>query len=210
MLSDLRRVADGAPDLEPEDLRRAAGALLAQQFLFVESAAQRADYRLVVDHFDYFRNLFDALGWTLHRDDDFGFVGVVPGQAEAHARLRLEETLLLLTARLVYEEGMDRFQAERGSVWVDAEDLLGRYEALLRRERPKRTEFLEMLARLARHGLLERHAQEGQELPRLRILPTVRVVTGEDVLRRIEGYVAELESDAEEEAGDAPDREGAG
>jgi hypothetical protein len=210
MLSDLRRVADAAADAEPDDFRRVASLLLTHQFLFVENAGQRGDYRLVVDHFDYFRNLFDALGWTLHRDDDFGFVGVVPGQAEAHVRLRLEETLLLLTLRLLYEEGMDRFRAEHGSVWIDAEDLLGRYEALVRRERPRRTDFLEMIARLARHGVLERRAQEGQDLPRLRILPTVRLVTGEDVLRRLEGYVGDLDAASDEEAADPPDREDAG
>ncbi len=193
MLTDLRRVADREGEAEPEDFRHAAGALLAHQFLFVETASQRADYRLVVDHFDYFRNLFDALGWTLHRDDDFGFVGVVPSQTEAHVRLRLEETLLLLTARLMYEEGMDRFQAQQGSVWVDAEDLLGRYETVVRRERPKRTDLLEMLARLSRHGVIERHSREHQDLPRLRILPSIRVVTGEEVLRRLEGYVSDVE-----------------
>ena len=208
MLTDLRRVADRESDAEPDDFRRAAGALLAHQFLFVETASKRADYRLVVDHFDYFRNLFDALGWTLHRDDDFGFVGIVPSQAEAHVRLRLEETLILLTARLMYEEGMDRFQAEQGSVWVDAEDLLGRYETLVRRERPKRTDFLEILAHLARHGVIERRSQEGEDLPRIRILPSVRVVTGEEVLRRLEGYVSDVETGEEDLAEMSDEREG--
>ncbi len=210
MLSDLRRVADREADAEVDDFRRAAGALLAQQFLFVETASQRADYRLVVDHFDYFRNLFDALGWTLHRDDDFGYVGVVPSQAEAHVRLRLEETLVLLTARLLYEEGMDRFQAQQGSVWVDAEELLGRYETVVRRERPKRTDFLEILARFARHGVIERRSQEGQDLPRLRILPTIRVITGEEVLKRLEGYVSDVDTGEEdlEEASDGEDGSG--
>lgn len=206
MLSDLRRVADRDANAEVDDFRRAAGALMAHQFLFVETASQRADYRLVVDHFDYFHNLFDALGWTLHRDDDFGYVGVVPSQAEAHVRLRLEETLVLLTARLLYEEGMDRFQAQQGSVWVDAEELLGRYETVVRRERPKRTEFLEILARLARHGLIERRSQEGQDLPRLRILPTIRVITGEEVLKRLEGYVSDVDT-GEEDLEEATDDE---
>lgn len=207
ILNDLRRVADRDANAEIEDFRRVAGALLAHQFLFVETTSQRADYRLVVDHFDYFRNLFDALGWSLHRDDDFGYVGVVPSQAEAHVRLRLEETLVLLTARLLYEEGMDRFQAQQGSVWVDAEELLGRYETVVRRERPKRTEFLEMLARLSRHGVIERRSQEGQDLPRLRILPTIRVVTGEEVLERLEGYVSDVDSGEEDLAEAAPDGE---
>ncbi len=210
ILSDLRRVADRDANAEADDFRRAAGSLLAHQFLFVDTASQRADYRLVVDHFDYFHNLFDALGWTLHRDDDFGFVGVVPTQAEAHVRLRLEETLVLLTARLLYEEGMDRFQAQQGSVWVDAEELLGRYETVVRRERPKRTDFLEILARLARHGVIERRSQEGQDLPRLRILPTIRVITGEEVLKRLEGYVSDVDTGEEdlEEASDGEDGSG--
>ncbi len=209
MLTDLRRVADRTDQAEPDEFRGAAGALLAHQFLFVEHSPQRAAYRLVVENFDYFTNLFDALGWTLHRDDDFGYVGVVPTQSEPHVRLRLQETLFLLTLRLVYEEGMDRFQAQHGSVWVDGEDLLGRYETLVRRERPRRTDFHDILARFARHGLIERRQEEGQDLPRVRILPSIRVVTGEEVLRRLEGYVTDVDTE-EEELEDQHDNGGQG
>ena len=206
MLTDLRRVADRAEQTEPDDFRGAAGALMAHQFLFVENASQRTAYRLVLEYFDYFTNLFDALGWTLHRDDDFGFVGIVPSQTEAHVRLRLEETLLLLTLRLVYEEGMDRLQAQHGSVWVDGEDLLARYEILVRREPPKRTDFHEILMRYSRHGLIERRQADGEDLPRVRVLPSIRVVTGEQVLKRLEGYISDAENVGEELSGDDMDQ----
>ncbi len=104
---------------------------------------------------------------------------------------------------------MDRFQAQHGSVWVDGEDLLGRYETLVRRERPRRTDFHDILARFARHGLIERRQEEGQDLPRVRILPSIRVVTGEEVLKRLEGYVTDVDTE-EEELEDQHDNGGQG
>ena len=62
MLRDLRQVCEHAVGAEPHDFRAAAGALLKRQFLLLERPVDRDAYRLIVNHFDYFGNLFDALG----------------------------------------------------------------------------------------------------------------------------------------------------
>lgn len=187
MLKDLQRVLDRNPEADAADLRQAAAELLARQFLLFEDVRARRWYQTVLRHYDYYDNLLDAFGWTLHRDEELGFVGVVPGSEGAALALRLDETGMVLVARLLFEEGMEAFRADRGGVWVDAEELLARYEALIRRERPKKTRFQEILRVLHRHGLLREGAEDpATGLPRLRLLPTLRVVAGEAVLRRLE------------------------
>lgn len=214
MLRDLRQVCERPGQAEPADFRAAAAALLRRQFLLLERIGDRDAYRLVVNHFDYFSNLFDALGWTLHRDDTFGLVGLLPGEAEGYRHLRLVDSLMLLCLRLLYEEGMERFDAREGCVFAQAEALLGRYETLLKRKRPLLSDFREILRRLRRYSLIEMQDETEDGLPIIRILPTIRLVTGDQVQGRIAAYVGALapryETDEEDEnaaAGpDEPDR----
>ena len=214
MLRDLRQVCERPGSAEPDDFRSAARAVLKRQFLLLERPGDRDPYRLIVNHFDYFANLFDALGWTLHRDDTFGLVGLLPGDAEGFRHLRLADSLLLLCLRLIYEDGMERFEAREGSVYTPSEALLGRYETLLGRRLPPVSDYRESLRRLRRYSLIEIGDEAADGLPVLRILPTVRLVTGDQVQARIAAFLDvpdeipdALDADAEEVAQAGPDQD---
>ena len=214
MLRDLRQVCERPGSAEPDDFRSAARAVLKRQFLLLERPGDRDPYRLIVNHFDYFANLFDALGWTLHRDDTFGLVGLLPGDAEGFRHLRLADSLLLLCLRLIYEEGMERFEAREGSVYTPSEALLGRYETLLGRRLPPVSDYREILRRLRRYSLIEIGDETADGLPVLRILPTVRLVTGDQVQARIAAFLDvpdetpdALDADADEVAEAGPDQD---
>ena len=192
MLRDLQRVSDRDEALEPQQFRAAAARLLKDQFLFRERVGDRAALRLVSDHYGYFDDLFDALGWQLQRDDDFGVIGILPVEGQNHVRFRLVDTLMVLCLRLLYEEGMDRFEVRDGSVFIPASALIECFEARFSgRKLPPKTEFRELLARLRRHGLIEAGEAGDEGLPELRILPTIRWVTGTAVLDRIEAFAGD-------------------
>ena len=216
MLRDLRQVCERPGDADADDVRAAARALLERQFLLLERPRDRDPYRLVANHFDYYANLLDALGWTLHRDDTFGLIGLLPTETEGFARLRLVDSLMLLCLRLLYEEGMERFEAQEGSVYTQSETLLGRYETLLGRKRPLLSEYREILVRLRRYSLIEPGTEAEDGLPALRILPTIRLVTGERVQERLAAFLDEAgdseaatDGDNEAAADDDPDGSGA-
>jgi len=203
MLRDLRQICERPGAFEPDDFRTAARAILERQFLLLERARDRDPYRLIANHFDYYVNLFDALGWTLHRDDTFGLIGLLPSETESFARLRLVDSLLLLCLRLLYEEGLERFEARDGSIYAQSETLLGRYETLLGRRRPLISEYREILSRFRRHTLIETGEDAEDGLPVLRILPTVRLVTGNRVQERLAAFLESAEESADEEEADA-------
>ena len=202
MLRDLRQVCERDESGEPDDFRAAARALLTHQFVLLERPRDRAVYRLVANQFDYFTDLLDALGWTLHRDDQLGIIGVLPLETEAYARLRLTDTLVLLCLRLLYEEGVERFEVRDGAVYTATETLLGRYETLLKRPRPRRPELMDILARLRRHALIEIGDDDETGLPMLRILPTIRLVTGGRVQERIRAFIEAAAPGDDAEDGD--------
>jgi hypothetical protein len=205
VLRDLRQVCEHAGGAEPDDFRAAAAAVLKRQFLLLERPGDRDPYRLIVNHFDYFGNLFDALGWTLHRDDRVGLVGLLPGDAEGFRHLPLADSLLLLCLRLIFEEGMERFEAREGSVYTQSQTLLGRYETLLGRKLPTRSDYREILRRLHRYSLIEIGQETEDGLPALRILPTVRLVAGDQVQARIDAFLEAAGGSADDLQGAAPE-----
>lgn len=197
MLRDLRHVVERAGGSEPDDFRGAASALLQRQFLTLDRTRDRDAYRIITNHYDYFTNLFDAMGWGLYRDDNFSLVGLLPSDAEAFARLKMLDSLMLLCLRLLYEEGMESFEVTDGCVFTQSETLLSRYETLLGRKRPQITEFREVLRTLKRYSMIELGNDAEDGLPMIRILPTVRLVTGTKVQERIQAFIT-LKSDDEE------------
>ena len=151
-----------------------------------------------MNHFDYYTNLFDALGWTLHRDDNFSLVGILPSDAEIFSRLKMVESLMLLCLRLLYEEGMEKFEVVDGCVFTQSEILLSRYETLLSRKRPQITEFREVLRSLKKYSMIELGNEGDDGLPMIRIMPTIRLVTGSKVQERIQTFVLEKDEDVED------------
>ncbi len=207
MLRDLQRIADRQADRDVELYKAAAARLLRDQFLFRERVADREPLRLIGDEFDYFENLFAALGWDLKRDEDFGIVGILPAEGQGQARLKLIDTLMVLCLRLLYEEGMDRFEVRDGSVYAEANSLMEHYETLFNRSLPPKGEFKSVLARLRRRGLIETGETDDQGLPRLRILPTIRWITGPAVMQRIEAFAGQEGHEDDEEHHPSPDSE---
>jgi hypothetical protein len=138
MLRDLQRVAERDTDHGAEPFKAAAARLLRDQFLLRERVGDREALRLVSNHYDYFESLFDALGWSLRRDDDFGVIGILPDEGQTRARLRLIDTLIVLCLRLLYEEGFDRFEVRDGCVFTESQTLIERYESLFTGRRLRR------------------------------------------------------------------------
>lgn len=197
MLRDLRHVVERSGGTEADDFRGAASALLQRQFLTLERTRDRDAYRTIVNHFDYFTNLFDAVGWTLHRDENFSLIGLLPSDAETFSRLKMVESLMLLCLRLLYEEGMEKFEVTDGCVFTQSEVLLSRYETLLGRKRPLITEFRDVLRTLKRYSMIELGDDAEDGLPMIRILPTIRLVTGSKIQERIQSFILSKDEDVE-------------
>lgn len=196
MLNELRRLLEKHESLTESDMRGAANALLIRQFLYLDNDKQLSDYRLVTRHVDYYRDLFDALGWQLIVDNDFGYVGILPSDEESYLPLNLEETLFMFTAAQMFEEGIEARQTQNGRVHISSEDLLARFESLTHRDRPKLTDFREILKLLQRHGLIGREEEDlVTRLPRLALLPALRQVAGGQILDRLEAYLTKAQQD---------------
>lgn len=186
MLTDLKKLLDAEPNLELSDMRQTASILLERQFLYADQSLDKKHYHRVISHIPYFTNLFEALNRRLVFDQDYGLVGTLPQDGAKVVQLSQEEALLLLCLRLLYEEGVEKFEARQGSVFTDSETLLNRYQSLARRERPGLVRLREILRNFARFGLIEVQ-DELDRVIGLQIRPALRLVT-------TEGYISQLEA----------------
>lgn len=195
MLKELQRILEKNPDSDEAVLKRASSLMLQSQFLYFENTRQRLYYKLIVRYFDYFESVFDAIGWSLYHDADFAFVGIVPQDQEQYMDLRLEETLYLFTLRIMYEEGMEQFHGDKGSVIIEGEQFLQKFEALTQRERPKTKQaFLLLMRVFTKHGLVQLTEDESY-LPQIKILPAIRVIAGKETLARLNAFNQQVDED---------------
>ncbi|MCM0080181.1 DUF4194 domain-containing protein [Geomonas sp. Red32] len=210
MLNELKRLLDAEADLQAADMRQTASVLLERQFLYADQSRDKKHYHRVIGHIPYFTNLFDALNRRLVYDQDYGLVGILPQDGARVVQLAQEESLLLLCLRLLYEEGVEKFEARQGSVFTETEALLNRYQTLVRRERPGLVRLREILRTFCRFGIIEVEDEQDRVIS-LQIRPAVRLVTTEGYIGQLESMISggEAEADGEEseETGESADEE---
>jgi len=180
-----------------ETLRRALNVLLDRQFIYngdrgmapLYESLLRSDARQIVE------GVLDAFGYALVVETTDQWIGVVPteGGELRGARLRTDETIIVLLLGLIWQEGMNTGLSEdRATVPTTSEDLFARHAAILGRERIARTRFHEIIQDLRRRALVE----IGEEDPEtrdviLRIRSTIRLVSGEAQVQMIERFAQE-------------------
>jgi len=188
MLGDLRKVLERNEKKTEEDFVRAANQILTHQFVYADKASQRDLYFLVSNNIDYFRNLFAAIGWTLVYQPDEAYLGIIPQAEERVLRLKLDESLLLLCVRQIYEQKLENFEIESGLAYTSSDELLNLYASLTGKEIPNETRLKEILALMSRHGLIDRgrpDETDPKNVP-LSIYPTIRQVVVDDYIGQLE------------------------
>jgi len=162
MLNDMKKVLDRNPSTNELELKRVANRLMAKQFIYRFDSSDRDTYYLLKEYLPYFTSLFDALGHKMVIDDDYGYAGLIP--EFNYRKMKLEETLFLLVARLVYEEDMKNMKSNSDIAYISYEAFLLRYETLTNRERPERNSgFKACMAVLSRFGVIKLRDLRGQD-----------------------------------------------
>ncbi|MEI6206069.1 MAG: DUF4194 domain-containing protein [Desulfuromonadales bacterium] len=187
MLSELKKIID-TESVELADMKQTASVLLERQFLYADQSRDKKHYQRVINHITYFSKLFAALNRRIVYDHEFGYAGSMPEDGTKVVQLPNEDAILLLCLRLIYEEGIEKFDVKQGSVFTDSETLLNRYVALARRERPILGKLRETLKSFGRFGLIEVEAENDRTIP-IQIRPTVRLVTTEAYIAQLEDFL---------------------
>jgi hypothetical protein len=175
-LKEVIAILDGSKTTE-EELQTALQALLFHQCLYEDWPYPPA-YRLVGRHFGGIQSIVRALGYRLVRHADAGMIvletdGVIYG---VHmARLKKDETIILLILRLIYAEGISSLD-ERGRVDCSTDDVYDRLRSAGEAP-PQMPRLVEILKMFQRKGIVRLGEHDPEEkILQFQIMPGVTVL----------------------------------
>ncbi|MBN9305885.1 MAG: hypothetical protein BGO82_01375 [Devosia sp. 67-54] len=196
MLSEFVQVEADYGEQKGADLRRACRYLLRNQFVFngrglasIYDTLTDARFRRVIGEF------FDSIGYSIRQDDREQWVGIMPMEDDATGgRLRIDATICLLVVAAHWQAEIDRGEAEeRAVVRTTFNILYERYKDAIQKVSSaavNKTRFLDVLRELGDRHLVS-VGDEDRDLQdrEVDIRPMIKLVSGDDALKRIETYV---------------------
>jgi len=136
----------GLTEKAGRDVPRVMNRLLGQTFLYQDTDADKDDYYFVHRHQPVFEALLRLIGFSLLHDDYHRIFQVVSNFSYCRARYRLDESLMIVVLRKLYEERIEHLSLASdpvvtiGEVREEYRTITGKdrdlgivqYEALLR------------------------------------------------------------------------------
>lgn len=165
-------------EIDEDTLTSTAAYLLRKQFVFRGQAGDQAHYQIIDKHFLHFENAFAFFGARLVRDMDAAYIGFIP--TKMLSTLKLIETALLLTLRLIYDEeklsGMTG--SSDGAVLVPGDRVIAEYRRNTGRDDLGKTmSFHEALRPLRQKSIIRLGGKNyDTDVEDLYILPSIEAV----------------------------------
>jgi hypothetical protein len=202
VLSDLEEALEASANRgrKLEDFQAAAEVLLTRQFAYRTDRGSSRLVATVMANRAYFGDLMLAVGRRLIIDERAGMVGAVPVDGRGR-RLPLEDSLLLLTMRVAYQDGIPGRINDEGEVEVTTDELIAKLEELSGRRKDSlprlrgTTGLSEVIGSLGQGVVREGEAVEGEDRNRvLHLRAGLLHAVGADALTRLEAFTSEIVS----------------
>jgi hypothetical protein len=184
----------------PEDVRSAVIALRSGQFVF--ESRSPGHFALLKSMRSSLEPHFELSGCRMIVDDAEGFVALAPLDEVPRLALTVEETLVLLTLRWLYETKAELREVETdGTVRVEEAELQQWYEKLSQRAWPKRAVVKAAIDLFERRGMLT-VALDDDESMVMSVSGVVRIVTGDGYVGRLRAFLEAARAKASDRAVD--------
>ncbi|MBU0492074.1 MAG: DUF4194 domain-containing protein [Chloroflexi bacterium] len=191
------------PEKVQREIPRVMNRLLGETFLYQDDESSKEDYYLVHRHRAVFAALFATAGFTLLHDDYHRIFQVVSDFGACRRRYRLDESLMIVVLRKLYEE-----QAEQLSLATDPVVTIGEvreeYRTITGKERDLGIgQYDAILRRLRRLGLID--LLDGRSLDvrdseaRLRLRGSVKMILPVQTAEEMEAWLRKYRVAEEEQ-----------
>ncbi len=200
---------DSLPEKSRRDVPRVVNRLLGQTFLYQDAEGDKDDYYFVHRHRPLFENVLHLAGFNLLHDDYHRIFQAVSEYSYSRAHYRLDETLMIVVLRKLYEERIEHLSLAHDPVATVGE-VREEYRALTGKERDLGIiQYETILRRLRAMGLID--TLDGKTIDvrnadaRLRLRGSVRMILPVKTTEEMEAWVRKyrkVEEGGEEEEGD--------
>lgn len=168
------------PEKSRRDVPRVVNRLLGQTFLYQDVDTDKDDYYFVYRHRPVFENLLSLAGFNLLHDDYHRIFQVVSEYSYSRARYKLDESLMILVLRKLYEEKIEHLSLASDPV-VTIGEVREEYRTITGKERDLGIiQYEALLRRLRSIGLIDtidgRNIDVRDSDSRLRLRGSVRLI----------------------------------
>ncbi len=145
----------GLPDRTRKDVPRIVNRLLGQTFLYQDVETDKEDYYTVSRHRPVFEAALALAGFTLLHEDYHRVFQAVSDYGYCRARFKLDETLMIVVLRKLYEEQAERLRLANDPV-VTVGEVREEYRTITGKERDLGViQYEQILRRLRKLGLVD-------------------------------------------------------
>lgn len=191
------------PEKSARDLPRVVNRLLGQVFLYRDKEEDKDDYYFVHRHRSACENVLALAGFSLLHDEYHNIFQAVSEFSYCRARYKLDETLMILVLRKLYEERSERLSLAQDPV-VTIGEVREEYRTITGKTRDLGIiQYENLLRRLRSMGLLE--TLDGRTIDvrdaeaRLRLRGSVRLVLPVQSVDELDAWVRKYRSAGEDE-----------
>ncbi len=208
MTFDSSLLLNDIPEKSRREVPRIVNRLLGQTFLYQDVDSDKDDYYFVHRHRAVFEGLLELTGFNLLHDDYHRIFQVVSEYGYSRARFKLDESLMIVVLRKLYEEKIEHLSLANDPV-VTIGEVREEYRTITGRERDLGVVQYETLLRHLRSlGLVEtidgRNIDVRDGEARLRLRGSVKLILPIQSAEEMEAWLRKYRAggngeDAEEE-----------
>jgi len=199
---DLNHISS-LPEKSQRDLPRVINRLLGQVFLYQDKDDDKDDYYFIHRHRAACETALELAGFSLLHDDYHRIFQAVSEFSYCRARYKLDETLMLLVLRKLYEERTERLSLAQDPV-VTIGEIREEYRTITGRERDLgMVQYETLLRRLRTLGLIDtldgRTIEVRDAEARLRLRGSVRMILPIQTVDELDAWLRKYRSAEPEE-----------
>ena len=191
------------PEKSARDLPRVVNRLLGQVFLYRDKEEDKDDYYFVHRHRSACEAALTLAGFNLLHDEYHNIFQTISDFSYCRARYKLDETLMILVLRKLYEEHSERLNLAQDPV-VTIGEVREEYRTITGKERDLGIiQYENLLRRLRSMGLLD--TLDGRTIDvrdadaRLRLRGSVRMILPIQTVDELDAWVRKYRAAGEEE-----------
>ncbi len=181
------------PERTRRDVPRIVNRLLGQTFLYQDVETDKEDYYIVNRHRPVFETLLALAGFTLLHDDYHRVYQVVSAYSYCRTRFKLDETLMIVVLRKLYEEQAEQLRLASDPV-VSVGEVREEYRTITGKERDLGVlQYEQILRRLRKLGLVDtldgRSIDVRNSEARLRLRGSIKMLLPVQTVDEMEAWV---------------------
>jgi hypothetical protein len=191
------------PEKSARDLPRIINRLLGQVFLYRDKDEDKDDYYFIHRHRAACETALELAGFNLLHDEYHNIFQVVSEYSYCRARYKLDETLMILVLRKIYEERREQLSLAQDPV-VTIGEVREEYRTITGKERDLGIiQYENLLRRLRSIGLLDtldgRTIEVRDAEARLRLRGSVRMILPVQTVDELNAWVRKYRAAGEED-----------